>query len=75
MFLGGLALLLLIGELAHSYLGLTTVTMYAFIGGFGLLPTMVSVLVLIAIESDALHQARYGELPEWVVTRYPVVPL
>lgn len=37
----------------------------------GILPTMLSVLGLIIMESDALHMARFGRLPDWLVERYP----
>ena len=43
----------------------------ALIGGMGLLPVMVTVLVLIMIESDALYHANQARLPTWVVERYP----
>lgn len=41
------------------------------IGGTAILPTMVTVLALVIMESDAMHQARNGMLPKWVVERYP----
>jgi hypothetical protein len=41
------------------------------LGGAAMLPTMVTVLVLIVMESDAMHQARHGMLPKWVVERFP----
>jgi hypothetical protein len=41
------------------------------VGGAAALPTMVTVLVLIIMESDALHQAKQGILPDWVKERYP----
>jgi hypothetical protein len=43
---------------------------YAMIGGLGILPTLVSVLVLIVIESDSLHHARMGTLPKWALKRF-----
>jgi hypothetical protein len=43
---------------------------YAFVGGLGILPTLVSVLILIVIESDSLHHARMGTLPKWAQRRY-----
>lgn len=39
--------------------------------GVGIMPTLVTVLVLIVMESDALHLARYGQLPDWLAERYP----
>lgn len=41
------------------------------LGGAAALPTMVTVLVLIIMESDALHQAKQGILPDWVKDQYP----
>ena len=41
------------------------------VGGITILPTMVSILVLIVMESDAMHQAKIGRLPNWVVEKYP----
>jgi len=71
--LGGLILLSFIGWLFHKYMGARDIAIYAFIGGFVLLPTMVSVLLLILMESDSLHLARQGKLPKWVVARYPAM--
>ncbi|MFA5625980.1 MAG: hypothetical protein WCX90_05670 [Thiohalomonadaceae bacterium] len=39
--------------------------------GVGIMPTMLSVLGLVIMESDALHQARYGRMPKWLSERYP----
>jgi hypothetical protein len=44
---------------------------FAMIGGLGILPIMVTVLVLILMESDALHQAALHKLPDGIVTKYP----
>lgn len=41
------------------------------LGGAAMLPTMVTVLVMIVMESDAMHQARHGMLPAWLVERFP----
>lgn len=41
------------------------------IGGVASLPTLVYVLVLIVMESDALHKARTGVVPDWLVKKYP----
>jgi len=43
---------------------------YAF-GAIGILPTMLTTLVLIVMESDAMHQARLGKLPDSIVQRFP----
>jgi formate hydrogenlyase subunit 3/multisubunit Na+/H+ antiporter MnhD subunit len=39
--------------------------------GVGIMPTLVTVLALIVMESDALHLARFGQMPDWLVERYP----
>ncbi len=41
------------------------------LGGVASLPTLLFVLVLIVMESDALHKARTGVVPEWLVKKYP----
>lgn len=60
----------LLGWLGHTYLGLMKEAVYGMIGGLGLLPTMVSVFVLLIIESDSLNHARVGTLPKWARHRY-----
>ena len=74
LFIGMLLLLLIIsglGWLGYTYGGMMEVAVYAIIGGVGLLPVMVTVLVLIIMESDVLHQAAQHKLPKSVVERYP----
>jgi hypothetical protein len=41
------------------------------IGGMVMLPTLFSVLVLIIMESDAVHKANLGDVPEWLVEKFP----
>jgi hypothetical protein len=41
------------------------------IGGMVMLPTLFSVLVLILMESDAVHKANLGDVPEWLVQKFP----
>lgn len=60
----------LLGWLANTYLGLMKEAVYGMIGGLGLLPTMVSVFILLIIETDALNHARAGTLPDWAKRRY-----
>jgi hypothetical protein len=43
---------------------------YALIGGLGILPTLMTVLVLVIIESDSLHHARLGTYPKGARRRY-----
>lgn len=69
-----LSLLLLaaaLGWAAYTYLGVMKEAVWALIGGVGLLPVMVAVLVLIIMESEALYHANQGKLPRWVVERFP----
>jgi hypothetical protein len=74
LFIVMLALLGLSAGLAwfgYETLGVRKEGALAFVGGVGMLPTMVTMLVLIIVESDVLHQAAHGRLPRWVVRRYP----
>ena len=41
------------------------------VGGVAMLPTIFSVLVLVVMESDAVHKANLGEVPDWLVKKYP----
>ena len=73
LFAGILTLLLsvsFLGWLAHQYLGMMKEAVYALIGGFGILPTLMTVLALVVIESDSLHHARMGTLPKWARRRF-----
>jgi hypothetical protein len=74
IFLFMLILLLMIaalGWVGYTYLGMMKEAVLALIGGVGILPVMVTVLVLIIIESDALYHANQAKLPSWVVERFP----
>ncbi|MFT6915978.1 MAG: hypothetical protein ACJAWL_002295 [Motiliproteus sp.] len=74
VFMGIILLLVVItslGWIGYSYLGMKKVAVLAFIGGVGLLPTLVSVLVLIVMESDAMYQASQGALSDAVYQRFP----
>ncbi len=42
------------------------------LGGVAVLPTMLTVLALIIMESDAINQARQGILSKGMLERYPV---
>ena len=39
--------------------------------GVAMFPTLLIVLILIVMESDAVHKAKIGELPDWLVKKYP----
>jgi hypothetical protein len=69
--LAAVLLVCLLGWLGYTYLGMMKVAVMALIAGVGLLPIMVTVLVLILMESDALHQASLHKLSKRVVKRYP----
>jgi hypothetical protein len=74
LFIGMMAVLaLVLGGLLLSVGGDTSQLKpghYA-LGGVSALPTLLTVLVLIVMESDALHKARSGEVPQWLVDKYP----
>ncbi|MCK4918733.1 MAG: hypothetical protein KAS02_03035 [Candidatus Pacebacteria bacterium] len=42
------------------------------LGGAAALPVMVTVLALIIMESEALHHAKIGILPNWVKEKFPL---
>ncbi|MCG7982247.1 MAG: hypothetical protein JAY90_05765 [Candidatus Thiodiazotropha lotti] len=60
-----------LGWLGYTYMGMQKVAVMAMIGGIGILPIMVTVLILILMESDALHQAAQGKLGKRMVEKYP----
>jgi len=73
LFSLALLLLLTVSTLAwlgYSQLGMMKEAVFAVIGGLGILPTLVSVLVLIVIESDSLHHARVGTMPKWAAKKF-----
>lgn len=61
----------LLGWVGFTFFGMKEVAVMAMIGGAGVLPVMVTVLVLILMESDALHQAAQHKLPKRMLERYP----
>jgi hypothetical protein len=60
-----------LGWVGYTYLGMMEEAVMALIGGLGILPVMVTVLVLVLIESEALYHANQAKLPDWVVQRFP----
>jgi len=60
-----------VGLYGYTNLGWMKEAVYALIGGVCMLPTMVTTLVLIIMESDALHQASEGKLPDKTIDLYP----
>ncbi|MCF7979867.1 MAG: hypothetical protein K9L82_18035 [Chromatiaceae bacterium] len=74
IFIGMLSLLMvamLLGWAGHVYGGMMKEAAIALVAGIGILPVMVTVLVLIIVESDALYNASQAKLPAWVVERFP----
>jgi len=61
----------LIGLYGYTNLGWMKEAVFALIGGVCILPIMVTTLVLILMESDALHQAAEGKLPDNMIDLYP----
>jgi hypothetical protein len=55
----------------HVYGGMMKEAAIALMVGVGILPVMMTVLVLIIVESDALYHANQAKLPRWVVERFP----
>ncbi len=67
-----------LGWLGYTFSGMRQEAVLAMVGGIGLLPVMVSVLVLIVMESDGMHQANSGKIPQGIYNRFPnedMVPL
>lgn len=60
-----------LGWVAYTYFGLMDIAVKAMIGGMGILPVMVTVLVLIMMEIDAMHQATQGKLSDRIAEAYP----
>jgi hypothetical protein len=74
IFLTMLLLLLAVvalGWAGYTYGGMMKEAVIALVAGTGILPVMVTVLVLVIVESDALYHANQSKLPQWVVERYP----
>ncbi len=59
-----------LGWLGYTYLGMKEVAVYAITGGVGILPVMVTVLALIIMESDMLHQTTLHKVPKGVVKKF-----
>ena len=73
LFIKVLSLLVVVsvlGFLAHEHLGLMKEAVYAIIGGVGILPTLITTLILVVIESDSLNHAKTGRIPEWAAKRF-----
>lgn len=74
LFMTMLSLLLVIllgGWLGQTHMGLRKEAVWALIGGMGILPVMVVLLILILMESETLYHASLCRLPNWVVEKFP----
>ena len=74
IFIAMLVMLLVVmtlGWLGYAYLGWMKEAVMALVAGTGILPVMVTVLVLIIVESEALYHANQAKLPDWVIERFP----
>lgn len=54
------------GYALSSTMGWSKVATIALLGGFGLLPIMVCLLILIVLGNDSMYQARHSKLPKGV---------
>ncbi len=63
VMLGVLATASTFAALAHFYMGMMQEAAIAVVIGGGLLPVMVTMLILIMMESEALHMARHRRAP------------
>ncbi len=60
------------GFLLSKAMGWSEITTIALLGGGGLLPFMVSLLVLIVLGNESMYQARHGKLPKRFVEQHQV---
>lgn len=59
-----------LGWVLHTYVGVMKELLFALVGGLGLLPFMVLILALTIMESEALHHAGQGHVPDWARKRF-----
>lgn len=59
------------GVLLSKMMGWSKITTLALLGGFGMLPFMVALLVLIVLGNDSMYQARHGKLPKRFIEKNP----
>jgi hypothetical protein len=59
------------GLLLSKTMGWSKIATIALLGGAGLLPFMVALLLLIVLGNDSLYQARHGKLPKSFVEKNP----
>lgn len=59
------------GVWLSKVMGWSKIATIALLGGFGLLPFMVCLLILIVLGNDSMYQARHGKLPKRFVEQNP----
>ncbi|MBU1425135.1 MAG: hypothetical protein KKH12_07125 [Gammaproteobacteria bacterium] len=59
------------GLLISKVTGWSIIVTISLIGGVGLLPFMVTLLILVVLGNDSLYQARHGKLPKRFVKLNP----
>ncbi len=59
-----------LGWILHTYVGVMKELLFALVGGLGLLPFMVLILALTIMESETLHNAGDGFVPDWARRRF-----
>ena len=69
LMLLGAGVLLLLGWAGYAFLGMAKVKVLALFA-IAILPVMITILILVVLESDAMNLARKGTLPEWAAKRY-----
>ncbi len=68
LLLTATCLLISAGLWLSKMMGWSKIGTIALLGGAGLLPFMVSLLVLIVLGNDSMYQARHSKLPKHVVS-------
>jgi hypothetical protein len=59
------------GLLLSKLMGWSKIATLALLGGFGMLPFMGALLILIVLGNDSMYQARHGKLPKRFVEQNP----
>ncbi len=71
LMLSLLMLAALLGWVGYAYGGMMKEAVLALVAGISGLPVMITILVLVMVESDALYNANEAKLPNWIVARFP----
>lgn len=68
LLLTATCLIISVGLWLSSAMGWSKIGTIALLGGAGLLPFMVALLVLIVLGNDSMYQARHSKLPKHVIS-------